>query len=170
MYIDHKYWNNYLGSTDDSLILADYLADKQKPELSLKEIFSDTGLDKLDWNFRVTEPGLEYKDREGREHEFYYAVDLITDLAALLLECSVSGKIVLEELSGYALQTAAPAVCITATAEEHKRLDEALWDFAAAPLAYDLSEMCPEEDMLEMAKICEALRKELYHHTEVLPQ
>ena len=35
-------------------------------------------------------------------------------------------------------------------------------DFVSAPLDYDLSELCPKEDMLEMAEICENLRKELY--------
>lgn len=35
-------------------------------------------------------------------------------------------------------------------------------DFVANPLAYDLSEMVPEEDMLEIAEICKELRKDLY--------
>lgn len=35
-------------------------------------------------------------------------------------------------------------------------------DFSATPLSYDLCEMVSEEDMLEMAEICEELRKELY--------
>ena len=43
MYIE-KYWGNYVGGTDDSLTLLDYLADKQKSEIPLSEIFADTGL------------------------------------------------------------------------------------------------------------------------------
>ena len=35
-------------------------------------------------------------------------------------------------------------------------------DFVSEPLSYDLSEMCPEEDMLEMAEVCRELRRELY--------
>ena len=46
MYIE-KYWGNYIGGTDDSLTLLAYLIGKQKNEVTLKEIFSDTGLDKL---------------------------------------------------------------------------------------------------------------------------
>lgn len=53
-------------------------------------------------------------------------------------------------------------ICITATPEEHKLINKALMDFVSEPLAYDLSEMAPEEDMLEMAAICEELRRELY--------
>lgn len=32
-------------------------------------------------------------------------------------------------------------------------------NFVSEPLAYDLSEICPEEDMMEMAKICEEFKK-----------
>lgn len=46
MYIE-KYWGSYIGGSDDSLTLLDYLIDKQKEEITLSEIFSDTGLDKL---------------------------------------------------------------------------------------------------------------------------
>lgn len=50
MYIE-KYWGNYIGGTDDSLTLLEYLADKQKAEIPLSEIFEDTGLKKTQWGF-----------------------------------------------------------------------------------------------------------------------
>ena len=162
MYIADMYWNNYIGDTDDSLTLTDYLAEKQKDPLPLQEIFADTGLDKLGWDFRKTDPCLIYKDQAGGEHEFYYAIDLVTDLAALMLECKMSGQIDLCELSGDDLDTAVSEIHITATPEDRERMNKALMDFVSAPLDYDLSEMCPEEDMLEMAGICESLRKELF--------
>ena len=57
MYIADKYWNNYIGDSDDSLTLVEYLADKQKKEISLGEIFSDIGLDRLNGDFcRSDEP------------------------------------------------------------------------------------------------------------------
>ena len=74
MYIK-KYWYNYIGGTDDSLTLVDYLYDKGKTEIPLSEIFNDTGLSKLNWNFHIS-PNLEYIDSEGQCHEFYYAIDL----------------------------------------------------------------------------------------------
>lgn len=89
MYIE-KYWANYIGGTDDSLTLIDYLYDKGKTEISLNEIFNDTGLSRLNWNFH-TSPDLEYIDSEGLCYEFYYAIDLVTDLAALILESKKSG-------------------------------------------------------------------------------
>lgn len=162
MYIEENYWNDYIGGTDDSMTLVEYLAGKQKKEISLSEIFSDTGLDKLNGNFRITDPGLEYTDKEGMEFDFYYAIDLIADLAALILECKVNGSVNLCELFGGDLETDIPDICITATSEDHQLLNDALKDFVSAPLEYDLSEMCEEEDMQEMAEICESLRKELY--------
>ncbi len=38
----------------------------------------------------------------------------------------------------------------------------ALVEFAADPIAYDLSEMCPEAERWEMAVACEAMQEELY--------
>lgn len=161
MYIENKYWNNYIGDTDDSLTLIDYLADKEKEEISFSEIFSDTGLDKLNWQFRQKDICLEYKDKTGLACEFYYAIDLITDLAALLLECKMSGSVNLSELYGSDADTLSP-VRITATQEELEKLNLALADFVSNPLTYDLSEMCPEEDMQELANLCEELRTELF--------
>ena len=167
MYIADKYWNNYIGDTDDSLTLVEYLADKRKEEISLAEIFSDLGLDKLNGNFcQHDEPlaaVLENDESEDEPYvEFYYAVDLIMDLAALLLECKVNGSVNLCELAGYDLETNVPDICIRATPEEHKLMNKALMDFVSEPAAYDVSEMCPEEEMLETAEICEKLRQELY--------
>ena len=143
MYIE-KYWGNYIGGTDDSLTLLDYLSDKQKSEIPLSEIFADTGLDKQDWDFRKTVQWLEYTDPNGRSHEFYYAIDVITDLAALMLECFVNGSVSLGELLDH---DNGNIIRITFTEEEKTAMGKALADFAQNPLAYDLHEMVPDEDM-----------------------
>ena len=157
MYIE-KYWGNYIGGTDDSLTLLDYLADKQKSEIPLSEIFADTGLYKQNWDFCKTIEWLEYTDQDEMSHEFYYAIDLVTDLAALMLECAVNGNVPLGELMD---NDNANTVCITFTEEEKTAMNKALSDFVHNPLAYDLHEMVPDEDMQAMAQDCENLRKEL---------
>lgn len=168
MYIADKYWNNYIGDTDDSLTLVEYLADKQKKEITFGEICSDIGLDKLNGNFRQTEEPLTValknieSDYDEPYAEFYYAIDIITDIAALLLECKVNGSVNLCELAGGDLETNVPDICITVTSEEHELINKVLLDFASEPLAYDVSEMASEEDMMEMAAICKELRQELY--------
>ena len=157
MYIE-KYWGNYIGGTDDSLTLLDYLSDKQKSEIPLSEIFADTGLYKQNWDFRKTIEWLEYTDQDGMSHEIYYAIDLVTDLAALLLECAVNGSVSLGELMD---NDNANTVRITFTEDEKTAMNKALSDFVQNPLAYDLHEMVPDEDMQAMAQDCENLRKEL---------
>lgn len=49
-------------------------------------IFSGFGVDKLQGEFRQPEIPLTYTDSEGWETDIYYAIDLVTDLAVLLLE------------------------------------------------------------------------------------
>lgn len=159
MYIS-KYWGHYIGDTDDSLTLISYLADKGKEEISLCEIFADTGLARQNGEFQQTISSLKVTHSTGFDMSFYYAIDLITDLAAMLLECKVSGGVNLHELNDY--DTPERVIRITATPEEHKLINQALAVFSADPISCDLSEMVPEENMREMAEICEELRKELY--------
>ena len=158
MYIIEKYWGNYIGGTDDSLTLLEYLMDKKKAEISLSEIFTDIGLDKLNWNFRKTEPALVYTDQDGWESPFYYAIDVVTDLAALMLECKINGDVSLMQLF-YGKEGS--VVCISSTQEEKAAIIKVLDDFAKNPLAYDLTEMVPDYDMREMEQVCENLCKEL---------
>ncbi|MDE6852298.1 MAG: hypothetical protein K2J67_07390 [Lachnospiraceae bacterium] len=158
MYIANKYWDHYIGDTDDSLTLLEYLAGKGKRDISVGEIFADTGLDQLQWDFRQADSLSVTVD--GMEMEIYYPIDLMMDLAALLLECKVNDSIKLGDLSGDGQDQ--QEICLSATPQEHGRINQALRDFVAEPLTYNLCEMTPEEDLLEMAALVEELRQELY--------
>ena len=79
-----------------------------------------------------------------------------------MLECKVSGKVDLCDLFGDGLETPVQRISIIETQKEKKMLKDVLTDFVANPLEYDLSRMCPKDDMLQMAGICENLRKELF--------
>ena len=159
MYIE-KYWGNYIGGTDDSLNLVAFLEDQKKEEISLTEIFSKIGLDKQNWDFRQTIEYLEFTHSNGVDMDFHFAIDVITDLAAILLECYVNGSVNLHDLDEY--NTPSRCIRITATPEEHNAMDRTLADFAQNPLSYDLHEMMDDEEIQEMARDVEALRKELY--------
>ena len=128
----------------------------------MTEIFTDFGLEKLCGNFRNPDVPLVYESLDGWETELHYPTVLLSDLAALLLECKVSGSIPLCELLGEDSETVVPALRITAFAEDYKLLNKVLSDFAAAPHSYDFSEIIPEEVLPETAALCDALRKELY--------
>ena len=159
MYIK-KYWGSFIGGSDDSLTLVEFLVDQKKEEIPLGEIFAKIGLDKQNWDFRQTVEYLEFTHSSGVEEDFHFAIDVVTDLAAILLECSVSGSVNLQDLDEY--NTPSRRIRITATAEEHDAMYRALADFAQNPLEYDLSEMMDDEEIQEMARDVEALRKELY--------
>ena len=158
MYIS-KYWGNYIGGTDDSLNLLDYLADKNKTEISLSEVFVDLGLDQLAGSFIQTSVPLEFVHSDGVCTDFHFAIDLITDLSAILLECKKSDGINLRKLNKHNMPDR--VIRISATPEEYALVNQVLEHFASNPLEYDLSELVPEEDMLEMAEVCERLRQEL---------
>ena len=159
MYIK-KYWGNFIGGSDDSLNLVALLVDQKKEEIPLSEIFAKIGLDKQNWDFRQTVEYLEFTHSDGVEMDFHFAIDVVTDLAAILLECSVSGSVNLQDLDEY--NTPSRRIRITATPEEHDAMNKALADFTQNPLEYDLSEMMDDEEIQEMARDVEALRKELY--------
>ena len=159
MYIK-KYWGNFIGGSDDSLNLVAFLEDQKKEEIPLSEIFTKIGLDKQNWGFRQTVEYLEFTHSSGVEMDFHFAIDVVTDLAAILLECSVSGSVNLQDLDKY--NTPSRRIRITATPEEHDAMNKSLADFAQNPLEYDLSEMMDDEEIQEMARDVEALRKDLY--------
>ena len=159
MYIK-KYWGNFIGGSDDSLNLVAFLVDQKKEEIPLSEIFAKIGLDKQNWDFHQTAEYLEFTHSSGVEMDFHFAIDVVTDLATILLECSVSGSVNLHDLDEY--NAPSRRIRITATPEEHNAMNKALADFAQNPLAYDLSEMMSGEEIQEMARDVEALRKELY--------
>ena len=159
MYIK-KYWGNFIGGSDDSLNLVAFLVDQKKEEIPLSEIFAKIGLDKQNWDFRQTVEYLEFTHSDGVEMDFHFAIDVVTDLAAILLECSVSGSVNLQDLDEY--NTPSRRIRITATPEEHEAMNKVLADFVQDPLSYDISEMMGEDEITDMAYQVEMLRKELY--------
>ena len=159
MYIK-KYWGNFIGGSDDSLNLVAFLEDQKKEEIPLSEIFAKIGLDKQNWDFRQTVEYLEFTHSNGVEMDFHFAIDVVTDLAAILLECSVSGSVNLQDLDEY--NTPVRRIRITATPEEHEAMNKVLADFVQDPLSYDISEMMGEDEITDMAYQVEMLRKELY--------
>ena len=159
MYIK-KYWGNFIGGSDDSLNLVAFLEDQKKEEIPLSEIFAKIGLDKQNWDFCQTVEYLEFTHSDGVEMDFHFAIDVVTDLAAILLECSVSGSVNLQDLDEY--NTPVRRIRITATPEEHEAMNKVLADFVQDPLSYDISEMMGEDEITDMAYQVEMLRKELY--------
>lgn len=150
MYIE-QYWGDYIGGSDDSMTLMEYIAAKPL-ELTVGEIFSDIG-----FNGDAKSASLAV-EIDGFDVDFQSAISVIADIAALLLECKVNAGVDLgelwEELDG--------RLVLTATDEENDIINAVLRDFAESPMDYDISEMMDEDELQEMAEQCSELRKELY--------
>ena len=161
MYIS-KYWGEFIGGSDDSLSLIEFLEDLNKEEITLKEIFTGIGLDRQNMDFRQTVDNLGFTNSIGLEIEFYFAIDIVTDLAAILLECRITGHLNLRELYNNE-DTQNRCIQVIATEEEYTAIKDALEDFVKNPKSYDIYEMIGD-DIIEMAEIVKELRKELLQY------
>ena len=161
MYIS-KYWGDFIGGSDDSLSLIEFLEDLNKEEITLKEIFTGIGLDRQNMDFRQTVENLEFTNSIGLEIYFNYAIDIVTDLAAILLECKNNGHVNIGELYGNEDEQNR-CIRVVATEEEYTAIKAALEDFIKDPKSYDLYEMMGD-DIIEMAEIVKELRKELLQY------
>ena len=161
MYIA-KYWGDFIGGTDDSLSLIEFLEDLNKEEITLKEIFTGIGLDRQNMDFRQTVENLGFTNSTGLEIDFNYAIDIVTDLAAILLECKNNGHVNIGELYGNEDEQNR-CIRVVATEEEYTAIKVALEDFVKDPKSYDLYEMIGD-DIIDMAEIVKELRKELLQY------
>lgn len=161
MYIS-KYWGDFIGGSDDSLSLIEFLEDLNKEEITLKEIFTGIGLDRQNMDFRQTVENLGFINSTGLEMDFYYAIDVVTDLAAILLECKNNGHVNIGELYGNKDEQNR-CIRVVETEEEYTAIKVALEDFVKDPKSYDLYEMIGD-DIIEMAEIVKELRQDLLQY------
>lgn len=161
MYIS-KYWGEFIGGSDDSLSLIEFLEDLNKEEITLKEIFTVIGFDRQNMDFRQTVKNLGFTNSMGLEIYFNYAIDIVTDLAAILLECRITGHLNLRELYNNE-DTQNRCIQVIATEKVYTAIKDALEDFVKNPKSYDLYEMIGD-DIIEMAEIVKELRKELLQY------
>lgn len=158
MYIT-KYCGDFISGSDDSLSLIEFLEDLNKEEITLKEIFTGIGLDRQNMDFRQTVDNLGFTNSIGPEIDFNYAIDIVTDLAAILLECKNNGHVNLGELYDNEDEQN-QCIRVVATEEEYTAIKVALEDFVKDPKSYDLYEMIGD-DIIEMAEIVKEMRKEM---------
>nr|WP_298057182.1 imm68 putative immunity domain-containing protein [uncultured Lachnoanaerobaculum sp.] len=161
MYIS-KYWGDFIGGSDDSLSLIESLEGLDKEEITLKEIFTGIGLDRQNMDFRQTVKNLGFINSIGLEIDFHFAIDVVIDLAAILLECKNSGHVNLRELYDNE-DIKNRYIRVVYTEEEYTAIKDALEDFVKDPKSYDLYEMIGG-DIIEMAEIVKELRQELLQY------
>lgn len=156
MYID-KYWEQSVGGSDDAYTFMDYLEQKNKSELSVSEIFGELGLDAMDGDFRHSEEPMTF-EMDGIEAEIYYAIEVVTVIAALILECQKSGQVNLCELDDCREDM---ELTITYTDDELDMIKAALKDYVENAKEYDIAEMMDEDELAEIIEGIDMLRNEL---------
>ena len=157
-----KYWGDFIGGSDDSLSLIEFLEGLDKEEITLKEIFTGIGLDRQNMDFRQTVENLGFINSIGLEIDFHFAIDVVIDLAAILLECKNNGHVNIGELYGNEYEQKR-CIRVVATEKEYTAIKDTLEDFVKNPKSYDLYEMIGD-DIIEIAEIVKELRKELLQY------
>ncbi|GHU19604.1 hypothetical protein FACS189475_07090 [Betaproteobacteria bacterium] len=154
MYISN-WWGEFIGGTDDTCTLLDYFKNSPLNEFSLEQILSDFNISgRMKSGDFKTSQSVFWTDENGHEHNIDIDVDFLMDLSAVVLECLISGKVNLTDLnSGYPQKI----FTIRAQIPTLRLLTEQLNAFAISPMAYDLAEMCDENDMAEIAAHCKAV-------------
>ena len=162
MFIE-KWWGEYFGGTDDSYTLMDYFNKDAKEEYCLANIFSDFNLDdnKPFDGFRDTED-IRFYNEDGIFHQdIDVAIDFLLDIAAITLESLHSGSVTLKDLDS---SNSDKTIIIVAQSNTLNYLIGILRDFTENSSAYDLAEMCGEDDMLEIARQCKEIINELENY------
>lgn len=156
MYID-KWWNDFIGGTDDSLTLLDYIRETKEAEYPVGALLKDFRIESGELEFYRGSPGVYYTSEDG-EHDIDYVIDLIQDLSVLVLESYKSGSIKLSDLTENEEDKVFKMICGKG---ELDLLTEILKDFAKAPSTYEIAEMVDETDLLELARQCGEIAEEL---------
>lgn len=71
MYIENKYWKNYIGDTDDSFNLVDFSKDQGSNEIAFSEIPKNLGLHQQGKNFKITISFLGFTNSIGIDVDFH---------------------------------------------------------------------------------------------------
>ena len=158
VYISGKYWWNLIGDSDQSMNLLEYLATKTQRDIPLQMLLTELGFDQPGFSFRKPDAPITVTIKDGLEIEFHHAIQTVADLAALLLESKKNQQVDLKKLSDGETKG---VITITSTPTTEKILIDVLEDFCKTPLEYDICEVCPKAEVLEMAELCADLKKEL---------
>lgn len=161
MYIS-KWWGDLIGGSDDSMALIDYLEQLGSTDVTLNQIFKDLGLDVLLSKGDLKnggDLGFDIKSANGTfRAELDIACSVLIDLSAIVLECHKSGYVNLHDLD----EARQPCkLYIDAPQEERNLLRDELYKFSRNPLAYELAELVPADDMRELAEGAKMIGDEL---------
>ena len=159
-----KWWGSFVGGTDDSLRLITYFENKKYGRVPLSTVLHDLMLDKYLGKTSLQKSKelfftMILPDGSTMEVGFDISIDPVIDLCAVLVEQTHLG--VINTLDLYSSADYAVAFSIAVEKQPLKLLTDELNHFCLEPLSYDLADMVPEDDMMELAKICREIVDQL---------
>ena len=152
LYID-KWWGNYIGSCDDSLLLLDYFGNKKEKNLSLSEILSDLHIDTMLAENSVNQGDAYFSIDESYMPHFDLAIDVIIDLSTILLEYIKNGELSISDFDESSEYT--NKIYISVSEKELKLLLSGLKHFIDAPYDYELANYMDENSLKELVNDCQ---------------
>ncbi|MFC0417089.1 imm68 putative immunity domain-containing protein [Cytobacillus solani] len=158
----NKWWRDLIGGSDDSLALIDYLEQLDSTDVTLNQILEELGFDELLSEGDLENGGSIGFDVKSANGTFRAEIDIacsaLIDLSAIVLESHKSGYVDLHDLD----EARQPCkLYIDASIEKRNLLRDELYKFSRNPLAYELAELVPVEDMREIAEKAKMIADEL---------
>jgi hypothetical protein len=159
MYID-KWWNHYIGGTDDTWMLGIYFAQIQNP-ISLQTILDDLHL----WEALNSESAA---DADGyfvistepyHDAHFDMEIDVITDLSAIVLECETNGSVDLSDL--FKIEAQRVEIITDDHPQALKALVDGLYNFIRSPKSYGIHDFMSDDALAELVSACKEIHAEL---------
>lgn len=154
-----KWWGNYVGGCDDSLLLLDYFGMSTHEVFSLRQIFEDIHLDVALESGEIEEADLYFEAGEGYEPHFDIAVDVVIDLSVILLECLRHKQVAISDLDESTEYR--KNIAISAEKQDILLLKNSLDKFISTPQSFPLADFMGEDELSELVGDCKSISDEL---------
>lgn len=140
-----KWWGNYVGGCDDSLLLLDYFGKQTQSNLELSKILSDMHLNALLIENSINGGDAYFQSEETYEPHFDMAVDVVIDLSAILLESIKNGMIGIKHLNSSSKYS--NNFSISTSKDDAMLLLNGLNNFINTPQKYELADFMDESEL-----------------------
>ena len=150
-----KWWGNYVGGCDDSLLLLDYFGKQTQSNLELSKILSDIHLDVLLKENSINGGDVYFCVEKTHEPHFDMAVDVVIDLSAILLESIKNGMVDIKHLDSSSKYS--NSFSISASKDDAMLLLSGLNNFINTPQEYELAEFMDESELQELVNDCKEI-------------
>lgn len=151
--------DNYIGGTEDTLLLIDYFGKQRESKLLLHKILFDIHLDTLLEKGFVGNGDVFFAETESHNTYFDYAINVVIDLSAILLESLKSSLVDMNLLDGD--RKYSNKFTISASQEDVKLLIKALDKFIVAPQDYELTKPLSEKSFQKLIADCKKISNSL---------